>query len=225
MSQEVRRPPPPPPCSHSLILQCLLPPSWLQLWCLCQLLFQLLLVLHLFLLIDSLLPPIKSGSDYLQTWDLILFWLHSRGFSTGRLGSDLIITDTTISLASQYWEGQLWMAVQDLLPTSRMRSAFMISELVLRVISLIFLGQWSVSLQFFKPCSSYGALHPRHEAIIDMFASKQKDIYVATISSIISDAKFMDECALFGTNGKTCLVMDDPLDNAYPPDLSQVESI
>jgi hypothetical protein len=58
------------------------------------------------------LPPIKSGSDYLQTWDLILFWLRSPGFSTGCSDSALI-TDTTNSLASQYWEGQLWMAVQD----------------------------------------------------------------------------------------------------------------
>ena len=58
------------------------------------------------------LPPIKSGSDYLKTWDSILFWLRSPGFSTGRSDSALI-TDTTNSLASQYWEGELWMAVQD----------------------------------------------------------------------------------------------------------------
>jgi hypothetical protein len=63
------------------------------------------------LLIDPfMLPAFKSGSDYLQTWDLILFWLRSPSFSTGR--SDLaLITDTTNSLASQYWEGQLRMAV------------------------------------------------------------------------------------------------------------------
>ncbi len=58
------------------------------------------------------LPPIKSGSDYLQTRDLILFQLCSPGFSTGHSDSALI-TDTTHSLASQYWEGQLWMVVQD----------------------------------------------------------------------------------------------------------------
>jgi hypothetical protein len=57
------------------------------------------------------LPAIKSGSDYLQTWDLIHFWLRSPGFSTSRSDSALIITDTNNSLASQYWEGQLWMAV------------------------------------------------------------------------------------------------------------------
>jgi hypothetical protein len=58
------------------------------------------------------LPAINmSSSDYLQTWDLIHFWLRSPGISTSRSDSALIITDTTNSLSSQYWEGQLWMAV------------------------------------------------------------------------------------------------------------------
>jgi len=56
-----------------------------------------------------MLSAIKPGRDYLQTRDLILVWLCSPGFSTG--GSDS--TDTTNSLASWYWEGQHWMAVQD----------------------------------------------------------------------------------------------------------------
>jgi hypothetical protein len=43
---------------------------------------------------------------------LILIWLCFPGFSTGSSDSDLI-TDTTNSLASQYWEEQLSMAVQD----------------------------------------------------------------------------------------------------------------
>ena len=30
------------------------------------------------------LPPIKSGDDYFQYHDLILFWLHTPGFSTAR---------------------------------------------------------------------------------------------------------------------------------------------
>ena len=47
------------------------------------------------------LPAIKSGRDCFQTWDLILIWLRSPGFSTGRADSALI-TDTTNSLASQY---------------------------------------------------------------------------------------------------------------------------
>jgi hypothetical protein len=59
-----------------------------------------------------MLPPIKSGSDYLQTWDLILFWFCCHGFFTGNSDTALI-TDTANSLLSQYWEGQLWMAVQD----------------------------------------------------------------------------------------------------------------
>ena len=43
------------------------------------------------------------------------------------------------------------------------------------------------------------------------------------IDSIISDAKYIDELAFFGTNGKPCLVTDDPLDDAYPPEVSQVD--
>jgi hypothetical protein len=59
-----------------------------------------------------MLPPIKYGSDYLQTWDLILFWLRCPSFST--VCSDTVLnTDAANSLVSQYWEGQLRMAVQD----------------------------------------------------------------------------------------------------------------
>jgi hypothetical protein len=58
------------------------------------------------------LSPINFESDYLQTWDLILFWLRHPSFSTGCLDADLI-TDIANSLASQYWEGQLLMAVRD----------------------------------------------------------------------------------------------------------------
>ena len=50
----------------------------------------------------------------------------------------------------------------------------------------------------------------------------RKDISIATISSIVSDAKFINELAFFGTNGKPCLVTDDSLDNAHPPEVSQV---
>ena len=50
----------------------------------------------------------------------------------------------------------------------------------------------------------------------------RKDISIATISSIISDAKFINELAFFGTNGKPCLVTDDSLDNVHPPEVSQV---
>ena len=44
------------------------------------------------------------------------------------------------------------------------------------------------------------ALHPHYKAIIDLFASKQKDISITTINSIVSDAKYMDELAFLGTN-------------------------
>jgi hypothetical protein len=66
------------------------------------------------------------------------------------------------------------------------------------------------------------ALHPCYKAIINLFASKQKDISIAMIDSIVSDAKYMDELAFLGTNDKPCLAVDDPLDNAYPPEVSQI---
>ena len=55
MSQVVRLPQ--PLLLLGLILQCLLPPPCLRLWCLCQLLSQILSVLHLFSLINSRYPP------------------------------------------------------------------------------------------------------------------------------------------------------------------------
>ena len=62
------------------------------------------------------------------------------------------------------------------------------------------------------------ALHPRYKAIIDMFASKQKDISAASIDSIVSDAQFMDEFSFFGSNGTPDPVPDDLDDDAIPPD-------
>jgi hypothetical protein len=43
------------------------------------------------------------------------------------------------------------------------------------------------------------SLHPHYKAIINLFVSKQKDISVATINSIVSYAKYMDELTFFGT--------------------------
>ncbi len=64
------------------------------------------------------------------------------------------------------------------------------------------------------------ALHPCYKArIIDLFVSRLKGISIATINSIVSDAKYTYELSFFDTNGKPCLVMDDPLDNAYPPEV------
>jgi hypothetical protein len=57
-------------------------------------------------------------------------------------------------------------------------------------------------------------LHPCYKGIIELVASKQKDISIATIDYIISDAKYMDELAFLGNKGRPCLATDDPLDNA-----------
>ena len=69
------------------------------------------------------------------------------------------------------------------------------------------------------------ALYPHYKAEIDLFTSKQKDISVASIDSIVLDAQFMDELSFFGSNGNPAPVMDDLLDTASPPELSQVQSI
>jgi hypothetical protein len=42
------------------------------------------------------LPPIKTVDNYLQTRDLVLFWLRSPGFSTARL-DELLLTDARVS--------------------------------------------------------------------------------------------------------------------------------
>ncbi len=210
------------------------------------------------------LPAIKSGSNYLQIWDLILFWLRSPGFSTGRLDSARI-TNTTNSLASQYWEGQLWMAVQDgpvrhlfdntgdlyygrgfemlaaleanfkpatfshtfatLLPLVNDKQAEEgIHEFRAHFEGHLHYMSWSfVRIPPILQAMLFSrALHPRYKAIIDLFASKQKDIYVTSINSIISDAQFMDELSSFDSNGNPDPVMDDLLDTASPPELSQV---
>ncbi len=69
------------------------------------------------------------------------------------------------------------------------------------------------------------ALYPCYKAIIDLFASKQKNISIALIDSIISDAQFIDEFSFFGSNGNPDPITDNPLDTTYPPELSQVGSI
>jgi hypothetical protein len=58
------------------------------------------------------LPVIKNTTDYLQTRDLILYWLRCPGFSTARSDSALI-TDSRNTLASQFWEGQIRTALKD----------------------------------------------------------------------------------------------------------------
>jgi hypothetical protein len=58
------------------------------------------------------LPPIKSTDDYLQTRDVLLFWLRSLGFSAAR-SDELLLMDARNALASLFWEGQLWAAIKD----------------------------------------------------------------------------------------------------------------
>jgi hypothetical protein len=198
------------------------------------------------------LPPIKSGSDYLRTWDLILFWLRSSGFSTGRSDSALI-TDTTNSLASQSWEGQLQMAVQDgpvrflfdntgdlyfghrfemlaALETNFKPATF--SHAFATLLSLVNNKQAEEGIHEFLACFEghlhnmsrstvsippilqamlfLWALHPCYKAIIDLFTSKQKDVSISSIDTIVLDAQFMDELSFFGSNGTPGPVTDDP---------------
>jgi hypothetical protein len=58
------------------------------------------------------LAPIKSGNNYLQQRDVLLFWLRVDGFSTSR-SDDLLITDSRNALASQFWEVQLRTSLRD----------------------------------------------------------------------------------------------------------------
>ena len=69
------------------------------------------------------------------------------------------------------------------------------------------------------------ALHPWYKAIIDLFASKPKDISVASINSIVLDAQFMDELSFFGSNGNPDPAMNNQLDTVYHPELSQIKSL
>jgi hypothetical protein len=214
------------------------------------------------------LPAIKSGRDYLQTRDLILFWLCSHGFSTGRSDSALI-TDTTNSLASQYWERQLRMAVQDgpvwhlfdntgdsyygcgfemLASLEANFKPATFSHTFATLLSLVNDKQAEEGIHEFQAHfeghlhdMSWSAisippilqamlflwgLHPRYRAIIYLFASKQKDISVASIDSIILDAHFMNELSFFGSNRNPDPITDYLLDTASPLELSaQVESI
>ena len=58
------------------------------------------------------LPAIKNTTDYLQTHELILYWLRRPGCSTACSDSALI-TDSRNALASQFWEGQIWTALKE----------------------------------------------------------------------------------------------------------------
>jgi hypothetical protein len=46
------------------------------------------------------------------------------------------------------------------------------------------------------------AIHLRYQGLLNQFASKQTDLSAASIDSVVADAKFMDEFATVGANGK-----------------------
>jgi hypothetical protein len=46
------------------------------------------------------------------------------------------------------------------------------------------------------------AIHPCYQDLLNQFASKQTDLSVASIDSVVADAKFMDEFVAICTNGK-----------------------
>jgi len=46
------------------------------------------------------------------------------------------------------------------------------------------------------------ALHSCYQDLLNQFASKQKDLSVATIDSVVAHAKFMDKFVAVGANGK-----------------------
>ena len=54
------------------------------------------------------------------------------------------------------------------------------------------------------------ALHLRYQDLLNQFASKQKDLSVATIDSVVADAKFMDEFVAVGANGKAASPSPSP---------------
>jgi hypothetical protein len=46
------------------------------------------------------------------------------------------------------------------------------------------------------------AIHLHYQGLLNQFASKQKDLSAALIDSVVANAKFMDEFATVGANGK-----------------------
>jgi hypothetical protein len=46
------------------------------------------------------------------------------------------------------------------------------------------------------------AIYPRYQDLLNQFASKQKDLLIALINSVVANAKFMHEFATIGTNSK-----------------------
>ena len=192
------------------------------------------------------LAPIKTGEDYLQQRDILLFWLRADGFSTGRT-DDLLITDSRNALASQFWEGQLRTSLKDSparflfenTGTTYFGKGFemlqvledhfrpsSISNSFTTLLALFndtqgdketihefrsrfegHMGALSRSSVAIPPILQVmiflRGMHSRYQDLLAQFASKHKDLSVATIDSIVGDAKFMDEFKLVGGKTKT----------------------
>jgi hypothetical protein len=54
------------------------------------------------------------------------------------------------------------------------------------------------------------AIHSRYQGLLNQFASKQKDLSVASIDSVVADAKFTDSFKPVGANGKAVLPSSTP---------------
>jgi hypothetical protein len=194
---------------------------------------------------DRFTPPaIKTGDNYLQTRDLILFWLCSPGFSTGRL-DELLLTDARNALASQCWEGQLCAALKDgpirflfentgstfygkgfemiqvhkdHFPPSSISNSFTtllalfndtqgkkesIHEFRSQLEGHIRALSWSLVAipPILQVMLFLWGMHLRYQDLLSQFVSKHKDLALATIDSIIADARFMDDFVI--VKGKT----------------------
>ncbi len=54
------------------------------------------------------------------------------------------------------------------------------------------------------------AIHLHYQGLLNQFAFKQKDLLAASIDSVVADAKFMDEFATVGANGKAIYPTSTP---------------
>ncbi len=98
--------------------------------------------------------------------------------------------------------------------------------LVLRVISAICLGRRSVSLQFFGPFSFYGHfILVTKQTLTCLLQNRRTSPSPQSILSLRMHNSWMS-FSFFCSNGNPGgPITDDALDTAYPPELSQVESI
>ncbi len=190
------------------------------------------------------LPAIKTGDNYLQTRDLILFWLRPPGFSMACL-DELLLTDARNALASQYWEGQLRAALKDVpirflfkntgstfygkgfemlqvLEDHFHPSSIFNSFTTLLVLFNDTQGKKESIHKFWSQFEGHigvlswllvaippilqvmlflWGMHLRYQDLLSQFPSKHKDLALATIDSIVADARFMDDFVV--VKGKT----------------------